>query len=333
MRSASEPVSTYRAHSNIALIKYWGKRDASLNLPLNSSLSLTLSDAHTTTTVRLDPTLAADEVVFGGRPATAAVAAKVTAHLDRIRRPTGRTERARVQTVNSFPTGAGIASSASAFAALTAAGADAFGLDLNAAERSILARQGSGSACRSMFGGIVRWDAGIRADGLDSVAEPVFPVEYWDLCDVVVLTETSEKTVGSTVGHRALDGHPFLPARLALLPDKLDRMMDAIARRDLPALGPLIEQEALEMHGLMMSGSPGLIYWAPATVQLLRTVPRLRAESGLTVYFTLDAGPTVHLICERADVPEVERFVAELLPGVATLTSGPGPAPVRLSVP
>lgn len=322
--------TTVRTGSNIAFIKYWGVADAAINLPLNSSVSMTLADAHTTTTLEWDEagTLSADEitldcVTLGEKPA-----ARLVRHLDRLRDLAGVSWRARVMSVNNFPMASGIASSASGFSALTVAGCAALGLDLSPTRLSAISRRGSGSASRSHFGGFVAWEQG--QDDATSVAVPLFPPHHWDLYDIVVVVSSAEKSVSSENGHTIALTSPLLDGRVAGLPAALATVHRAIADRDLAALGPVIEQDALAMHSVMMTSSPSLLYWQPGTMQLLHAVRRWRADEGLAVYFTIDAGPNVHLICESKDVAAVQTRLATLSSVERVIVSRPGPGPQLL---
>lgn len=317
--------ATANAGANIALIKYWGVRDATLNIPLTDSVSITLDSTRTTTTVTFDPTLPADTLEIGGAPAAPAALARASEHLDLLRRLAGVATRARIVSENNFPMGAGIASSASGFAALTVAAAAALGLDLDARALSRIARRGSGSAARSVEGGFVWWYRG--EDDVSSFAEQIAPPEHWDLCDVVAVVAAEEKAVGSAKGHTLADTSAYLPGRLAAVAQQLPLVRHAIAARDLATLGPIIEDDALAMHLVMMTSRPRLYYFTPATMALIQATQQWRAE-GLPVYFTIDAGPNVHLICERQHVAAVAA-AAQAVPGVAqVITAAPGPGAV-----
>jgi len=309
------------ASANIAFIKYWGNRDASLRLPYNSSLSMNLSAATTTTTVQFDNHLPNDTVIIGGEEQHGPVRARVVAHLDRVRALAGSVARALVISQNSFPMGTGIASSASAFAALSLAATAAAGLNLSERELSALARLGSGSAARSVPGGFVEWIAGDSHE--TSYAYSIAPPEHWDLRDVVAIVSHIPKPVGSTDGHAAALTSPYFATRLALLPDRHARLKQAILERDLAVLGPLMEEEAISLHVIALTSHPPIYYWAPATLELMLAVRAWRGE-GLPVYFTLDAGPNVHLICTAADAPIVEARVRAMAGVRDVLVNAPG---------
>lgn len=317
--------ATARAHTNIALIKYWGKRDERLFLPTNSSVSLTLDGLYTETTVHFDPALDADAFSLNGGAAKPKETAQVFRFLDRIREQAGLSTRARVDSLNHVPTAAGLASSASGFAALAAAGAKAAGLELDDAALSRLARQGSGSACRSVFGGYVTWRMGQRPDGLDSHGVPLAPPDHWPLRMLVTVLEEAPKPIASRDGMReTVKTSPFYPGWLATVGADVATAEAAIARRDFTALGAVAEANALKMHATMLGAQPPFTYWQPATLALMHAVWALRA-SGVEAYFTMDAGPNVKVLCLPADEPAVAAALSAQ-PGVKSLIScGPGP--------
>jgi diphosphomevalonate decarboxylase len=299
-----------RAHSNIALIKYWGKRDAALNIPAVGSISLTLDALSTDTRVTFRSGLTEDEFWLAG---TRADATRASHLLDIVRGSSGISSWAVVESTNNFPTAAGLASSASGFAALAVAASTAAGLSLDNRELSILARRGSGSAARSLFGGIVEMHAGTDDDGLDSFAEPVLAREAWPLTVVIAITELGQKNVNSTtgMGGSALTS-PFYPAWVDTGKDDLAAMRLAIANRDFEQLGELAEYSCLKLHGLMMSTRPALLYWNAATMAAIHAVYELRA-SGIPVYFTIDAGPQLKALC----LPEHAGTVEDALSRIA----------------
>lgn len=305
--------ATAIAPSNIAFVKYWGNLDPELRLPYNDSLSMTLDACTTTTTVAFEPGLAADEVVVDGRPLEGAGAARASAHLDRVRGLAGTALRARIDSANTFPMGTGIASSASAYAALSAAAVAAAGIELPERALSALARLGSGSASRSIPGGFVRWASAPDHEG--STAASIAPPDHWDLCDLVAVVSREHKAVGSSGGHDLAPSSPFFAPRLLGLEGRLEAVQRAILERDLAALGPLVEAEALELHAVAMTSRPPLRYWAPGTIEVLDAVVRWRAD-GLPAFFTLDAGPNVHVLCEGQRATEVEAAL-RTLPAVA----------------
>ncbi len=320
--------ATAIANSNIAFIKYWGNRDAARRIPLNDSVSMNLDHCTTITTVAFDEQLSDDQVLVGGKEPNDTARARVVAHLERVRALAKIETKARVESQNSFPTGAGIASSASAFAALTLAATRAAGLTLSERELSMLARQGSGSACRSIPAGFVEWIT--SSDPNSSYAVSIAPPEHWDLRDVIAVVSTEEKQVGSTQGHVGAATSPFLLERLNALPVRLHRVRRAILARDLALLGPAIEEDAIELHMIAMTSRPPIFYWSPGMVRVIQAMQSWRAD-GLPVYFTLDAGPNVHLICEGKNaervaelaraVPDVQQVIVNAPGNAATISS------------
>lgn len=316
--------ATARAHANFALVKYWGKRDAGLNLPASGSVSLTLEALSTRTQVEFDPALESDRVIIDGSE-EAAPAARVSRCLDLLRDIAGVGWPATVDSASNFPSGAGLASSASAFAALVVAADAALGLKLDPARLSELARRGSGSAARSIFGGFVEMARGERADGRDAVARPLLAAGEWPLEVVVAITDRATKSAGSTEGmtHTARTS-PYYPAWLDDQAPDLDKAHRAILARDFEQLAAIGEGSALKMHAAALAARPGLIYWNGATVECLHRVRALRA-GGVGVFFTVDAGPQVKAVC----LPGQAAAVVEALAGITgveeTIVSGLGP--------
>lgn len=304
--------ATAQAQPNIALVKYWGKRDAALNLPAAGSLSITLDALRTRTALEFDAALAADDVVLNGQRNTAQTR-KISAFLDLFRARAGITTRARVESDNNFPTGAGLASSASGFAALAVAAAHALGLQLDARTLSTLARRGSGSAARSIFGGFVAMAAGARTDGEDAFATPLLAADAWPLEVVVAITTREVKAISSRVGMEASQHtSPYYAAWLNTVPGDLDEARNAITARDFTRLARVAEASCLAMHAVMLATRPALIYWNGATVECIQCIRALQAE-GVGVFFTIDAGPQVKAVC----LPDATARVAEALQGVA----------------
>ena len=314
--------ATAVACANIAFIKYWGKRDAELNLPANSSLSMNLARLTTVTTVEFSPDYDDDVVILDGREQQGESRQRIVVHLERVRARAGLRARARVISENSFLTGAGLASSASGFAALSLAASKAAGLELSQRELSILARFGSGSACRSVPEGFTEWTAGTSSD--ESFAKQVAPPEHWDLRDVIAIVSRAHKRVGSTEGHALAPTSHLHQARVASAADRLAQARAALLEKDLTILGRLVEEDAISMHAVMMTSRPPIYYWLPGSIRLIHEVQNWRAE-GLEVYFTFDAGPNVHLICQAADQAEVERRLKGIEGVLEVIASGPGP--------
>jgi diphosphomevalonate decarboxylase len=313
-----------RAGANFALIKYWGKADARLNVPAVGSISITLGGLFTETTVDLASGAASDELTLNGVRRDEDLP-KITAFLDLLRRKAGFAPRVRVASRNNFPTGAGLASSASGFAALARAAEAAFGLELSPRERSIVARQGSGSAARSVFGGFVEMHAGVAADGADSFAEPLLDAADWPLEVVIAVTAKGEKEIGSRSGMtRSATSSPYYGAWVAEQPPDLAAAKAAIHARDFAPLAELAEHNCLKMHAAALAARPPLVYWNGATVECLHAVRRLRA-GGVPVFFTIDAGPQLKAVCAPGARSAVEAALRDV-PGVLELmTSSLGP--------
>ncbi len=312
----TEYTATAEAGANIAFIKYWGNLDDELRLPLTNSLSMTLDVTRVKTRVTFVSDQAEDRLIINNVPQKGAALERVTRHLDHLRRLAGVPWRASVESRTTFPIGAGIASSAAAFAALTVAAAAALQLRLSPRELSTYARLGSGSAARSIFGGYVEWIAAARHE--DSYAYPVADEHHWRLSDIVAVVSQEHKGVGSTRGHALASTSPLQPARLAHVHTALARARTAVLARDLEALGEVMELDALTMHAVMMTSHPRLIYWQPGTLAIIHAVRHWRSD-GLPVYFTIDAGPNVHLITLPEYAGEVLRrlkhipFVQEII--------------------
>lgn len=321
------PSSEFRAiaeaGANIALTKYWGNADPNRRIPANDSVSITLDRTRTVTAAAFRPDLPEDEVTVDGRPLAGPARERVSRHLDLLRERAGVSWRARVVSRNNFPAGAGIAASASGFAALTLAGAAALGLDLSPRDLSILARRGSGSAARSVFGGFVLLHTGERDE--DAFAEPLYGPDWWDIRDLIVVVSRAEKAVPSSEGHHLAPTSALHRARTARVAELNRQLLDALARRDFTALGQAAEEDALLMHAVMMTSRPSLIYWLPETVAVIHWV-QARRQAGIPVYFTIDAGPNVHVLTLP---PYADRLQADLwaLPGVQdVIPCRPGPS-------
>ena len=304
--------ATAQAHPNIAFIKYWGNRDDSLRLSANGSISMNLDGLFTRTTVSFQPSLALDEFVLHGNEVTGHALERVTALLDLVREKAKFRQRAEVVSENNFPTGAGIASSASAFAALALAASRAAGLDLTEAELSRLARRGSGSACRSIPAGFVEWQAGSGDE--DSYAFSIAPPDHWPLADCVAVVSPEHKPIGSTEGHGLAGSSPLQEARVDDAPRRLEICRKAILARDFKSLAEIIEHDSNLMHAVMMTSRPALFYWEPATLAVMDAV-RLWREEGLQAAYTIDAGPNVHVICPQAEMQAVSSRLSAV-PGV-----------------
>ncbi|MBO0961399.1 diphosphomevalonate decarboxylase [Neobacillus sp. MM2021_6] len=318
--------ATAQANTNIALIKYWGKRDESKILPMNSSLSLTLNKFYTTTTVEFCTCLSVDVFIINNQLANEFEMSKVTRFLDRIREMSGKDFHAVVNSTNHVPTAAGFASSASGYAALAAAATKAIGLNLDQKALSQLARLGSGSACRSIYGGFVEWQKGIEDDGTDSFAQPLKGGQDWDLSVLSVLLTSKPKEISSSEGmKRAVETSSLYSHWLDTVEKDLLVAKEAIKNRDFDMLGSVVEANALKMHATTFASQPPFSYWNSATVEVIRGVKNLRS-SGIQAYFTIDAGPNVKVLCQPKD-EQVVREALIRIPGVQEIyhcQPGPG---------
>ena len=280
--------------SNIAFIKYWGKKDENLRLPENGSISMNLSDLTTTTTVEFLQNLREDSVIIDGKAEKKKIE-RVSKQLDRVRKIAKFPYKAKVVSQNNFPSGTGLSSSASGLAALTLAASKSAGLNLSEKELSILARQGSGSACRSVPDGFVEWLEGNTSE--TSYAYSLYPENYWDILDIVVVVSHDKKDISSTGGQKIVATSSFYKVRLSNINKKIELCKKLLSEKNFPEFGQLIEAEALELHAIMLTSSPSLIYWLPGTIKIMKLVKKWRSE-GLAVYFTVNTGQDVHLIIE-----------------------------------
>ncbi|MCM6778680.1 diphosphomevalonate decarboxylase [Nocardia sp. CDC159] len=314
------------AHPNIALIKYWGKRDEEYALPYSDSLSVTLDSYPTTTTVRTHAGTS-DRLILNGAPATGEALRRVQRFLELVRARTDRTEHVIVETVNTVPTGAGLASSSSGFAALTLAAAGVYGLDSDPVALSALARRGSGSACRSIYGGFSIWYAGTGqgAEGdRHSYARPL--AASLDLALVIAVVETSAKPISSREAmRRTVATSPLYGSWLASSRHDLTALLAAIDHGDVEMLGEIAERNALGMHATMLAARPAVRYLSGASHTVLDEVCALR-RAGIGAYATVDAGPNVKVICRRSAAESVATALRGLAVTREVIVTGPGPA-------
>jgi diphosphomevalonate decarboxylase len=304
--------ATAQACANIAFIKYWGNRDNHLRLPINGSISMNLDGLFTRTTVTFSASLPTDSLLINSKPVSGKGLERVSRILDLVRETANINEKAEATSENNFPAGAGIASSAAAFAALALASSKGAGLDLSEPELSVLARRGSGSAARSIPSGFVEWQMG--KDEKDSYAFSIAPVDHWNLVDCVAIVSSAHKKTGSTEGHAIAGTSPLQAARVSDAPRRLDICRNAILTKDFETFANIIEHDSDMMHAVMMTSNPPLMYWQSATVEIFHHVREWRAH-GLPVGYTVDAGANVHVLCLGDYAKEVEERLREL-PGV-----------------
>lgn len=312
-----------RAHTNIALIKYWGKENEALIIPKNNSLSLTLDAFYTDTKVTFDPSLKEDELILDGEKQASGVLNKVVTVLDLIREQAGITDRACVESINYVPTAAGLASSASGLAALAGAANEAASLNLSPKDLSRLARRGSGSASRSIFGGFVEWEKGSTDE--DSFATPVDDAN-WDIGMLFIIVKQAQKDVSSRDGmRRTVETSPFYDGWLATLDQDLSDMKEAIEEQDIEKVGAIAERNALKMHATTLGANPPFTYWTADSMVAMDAVRALRKQ-GFTAYFTMDAGPNVKVICRQSQMAEIKLKLAEYFDEEQIISAKPGPA-------
>lgn len=316
--------ATAKAHPNIALIKYWGKRDQKFNLPAVGSISITLQEMATVSTVEFQPDLKDDILILNGTKAKQIESKRVSNFLDLIRAEASFDFRAKVNSENNFPTGAGLASSASAFASLAVAGSRAAGLALSKSKLSELARRGSGSAARSIWGGFVEMKIGERSDGSDAVALQLADENYWDVGVVVAITSEKYKNIGSTKAmNDTARTSPFYGQWVFSSQKDLEEMRSAIFSRNFHKVGELSEFSCLKMHAVTLSARPGIIYWNKVTIECIECIRQLR-KNNTAVYFTIDAGPQVKALCLSKDKNLVKRTLQKIKGVKNVIINSPG---------
>ncbi len=315
--------ATAAANANIALVKYWGKRDDSLILPQNGSISMTCDGLQTTTTVDFGD-YEKDSVVINDEELQKDERG-ILGHIERIRKMAGIKERARVISQSNFPVAAGLASSASGFAALTVAASSAAGLKLSEKELTILSRQGSGSSCRSICEGFVEWYRGSKDDGSDSFAETIANKGHWkDFRMIATIVSEEQKKISSRAGMKqTLETCPYYKDWLATVDKDLAAIRNGIKAKDFSTVGLTAETNCLKMHALMMTTKPSIIYWIPATLEVIHTVQLLRAE-GTECYFTIDGGPQVKVMCLSKNEKEINERLLGLKGVKKTVICMPG---------
>lgn len=312
---------TARAHTNIALIKYWGKADDKLRLPLMSSLSMTLDAFYTDTSV--EKTDGENQFFLNNQQQTAAASQRVFAYLKKLQARFGVTGNLIVKSVNHVPTSAGLASSSSAFAALAAAFCQYYDIHIDLEELSRLARIGSGSASRSVYGGFAVWQKGNSDE--TSYAYALDETPTMDLHLLAVELNTKQKKISSTYGMKDAQSSPFFRPWLERNNSELNEMIKAIKSNDFTALGQLAELNANEMHAINLTAQPEFTYFEPQTIQAIKLVEQLRTE-GIECYYTIDAGPNIKVLCQLRNSKDViQRFSSEFNNvNIVNASFGPG---------
>lgn len=300
-----------RAHPNIALVKYWGKQQAPGNIPATPSLSITLDTLLSTTWVE---NAAEDSITLNGQQVEDQ---KIITWLTLLREQYD-IPLLSIRSENNFPTAAGLASSASGFAALITAIDHHCNLEMSLSKRSSFARMASGSAARSILGGFV----GLTQP--DWIARPLLAAERWPLKVVIAITDESQKTVSSSTGmQRSQATSPYYPTWITSSQEDYRQAEIAVEQRDFTALGRLAEANCLKMHAVMHSSVPALIYWRPATLDCLECIRKLQ-QSGINVFFTIDAGPQVKAVCTQEAEQEVIGALTQVSGVIRTISVGLG---------
>jgi diphosphomevalonate decarboxylase len=322
----SEPISvSWRSPSNIALVKYWGKTGR--QLPVNPSLSVTLSEAHTETKLTAIPREIEGDIQldfwFEGKQ-NVAFGERISKFLQSVADifPWLSQVKLKLESYNTFPHSAGIASSASAFSALAlcmcSLEAELFGILYDEGEfrnkASFVARLGSGSACRSIFPGLSVWGTTKSLAGSsDLYAVPVPDVHpvFKTMCDSILIINNTEKSVSSSEGHNRMIKHPFADARIKQANNHISDLLLAIKSGDKKTFLRIVENEAFTLHALMMTSESGFMLMMPETLRIISRIQELRTQTGLDICFTLDAGPNVHLIYFKEQSEQVNKIIVE----------------------
>jgi diphosphomevalonate decarboxylase len=314
---------SFRASPDVALIKYWGKKDPVLRLPENNSISMILKGLDAFTTVEFRDDLIKDDIEIEGMQSERETT-RVVEHLDLFRKIADLSVYAKVKSKNNFPKSTGLSSSGSGFAALTYATAASLGLELSEKELSIIARRASGTACRCVCGGFVEWESGNSSES--SYSQTIYPAGHWDLRDIVVILSRETKSVSSTEGHDLAGTSSFFAVRQGHIENKLSEIKKLIKERDFTPFGELVEAEALEFHSILFTSHPSIVAWYPGTIQVIHEIFRLRKE-GIEAYFTINTGFNVHVLTS----PENEKIVRERMKALSlvqdTLLAMPGEKP------
>lgn len=312
-----------RAHTNIALVKYWGKRDADLILPYTDSLSLTLDEFYTTTEVKFGPELAQDTFLIDDQPVNQKNFDKLTKFMQNIRNLSGLNYFATVKSVNHVPISAGLASSSSAFAALAAAATKAAGLNMTDRELSRIARRGSGSATRSIFGGLVEWHRG--TDDRTSYAEPILEQVDFGMEMIAILLDTNVKKISSRSGmQNVVATSPYYPAWQDVVKQDMQSMKLAIKQQNINQIGKIAELNAMRMHALNLAADPSFTYFNADTLRTMDLIHDLR-NTGINCYYTLDAGPNVKVIYDRKDRDRILHALQTKFRSEQLIVAKPGP--------
>ena len=330
MQHKQMDTTTYRAYTNIALIKYWGKRNKELFLPVTSSLSLTLDQFYTETTLEWNTQSNEDTFTLDGQIQDINAIEKVSRFINMFRDLSGIHRPVHVNSTNHVPTAAGLASSASAFAALASACNDLFETNLSNKELSTYARRGSGSATRSLFGGFTVWHKGIGNESDSSFAEMLDEAD-WDIGMLVVMINKEQKKISSRVGmEHTIETSPFYKLWPETVAEDLEAIIPAIENKDFPTIGQIAEHNAMKMHATIIAADPSMTYWEPESLTAMNIVRDLR-EAGIPCYFTMDAGPNVKVLCRLSQAEEIKKAFEKHFSSDRLVITGPGKGPHKIS--
>lgn len=306
------------AHSNIALIKYWGRsldQNFHLNIPSNDSISMTKCGIsnnirlQTHTTIDFSDAHKADTAILNGTVVTGRSFERIIKVINPLRKLSNVAFKFKMMSENDYPTQAGLASSASGFGALAIATVHVLGLNLTKEEISTYARLGSGSAARSIHGGFVYWHKGNSHD--TSFAEQICDPDKFDMNAVIAIIHEGRKDVTSDIGHRTAHTSPFNEVRIRKSQEQAKQMKSAILNDDFRKVGKIAEENCKYMHIVMMTSEPPLFYWLPETLRLMKLIHKIRKE-GLECYFTIDAGPNVHFLSRPEDIYELQKTLEKI---------------------
>lgn len=298
---------TVRAHTNIALIKYWGKKDAKLRLPLMSSLSMTLDAFYTDTSI--EKTIGKNQFYLNDKKQDSVNSQRIFSYLDILKRKFDCHDNLIVRSTNHVPTSAGLASSSSAFAAFAAAFCACYDISVDKTELSRLARVGSGSACRSIFGGFAIWQKGNSDENSYAYALDEHP--KMDIHLLAIELNIKQKKISSTRGMKDAQSSPFFDPWIKRNDSEMKQMMSAIKENNFTAVGQLAELNANEMHAINLTAQPEFTYFEPDTIRAIKLIEQLRSEK-IECYYTIDAGPNIKVLCRLRNSKEIkERFETE----------------------
>ncbi|QQS38940.1 diphosphomevalonate decarboxylase [Candidatus Woesebacteria bacterium] len=317
--------------ANIAFIKYWGRKNEKLFIPRNNNISMTMDGCLTTATVQTNPDLKEDviEVKYYGEEykkleSNSIKQKNLFDQVARIRKDAGKKEKVFIRSENNFPSDAGIAASASSFSALTAALLIAYGLEEKFLDKKELSRQirfcGSGSAVRSAYGGFVEFKTG--KSHKESYAEQIADENHWKLVDIVAVVDPEKKHTSSSRGHLLTKTCPYYETRIKEMQRRIKWTKDAIIKKDFEKLGYCIEQDSTSMHAVMMTSDPPIYYWNGGTMKIMQEILFAR-QNGLQCYFTIDAGPNVHVICEEKNIKRVQKLLHDISEVQFTIVNRP----------